>query len=222
MKMKMTLAEALDELDIDNDEHWTADGLPRLDTLEEYMGTKPARAAVKAAAPHFSRTNPQLASILDADGEAPETALDDPMDEDTAEPQQVVPAPVSGSEEVAGASPKPLSQQLDEQSHQINLEIEKLKAEQSLINARASQAHTKESKDRDPHAGQKELMRYIRKQNEVRAAKVAERNRVAVMMGQPPTQGGVSVLDRALNSRKPQRGSTRPDFSKRTPLNGGT
>ncbi len=50
-----TIHAALQALDPKNDDHWTADGLPRLDVVK--AGT---RAAVTAAAPNFSRANPVL------------------------------------------------------------------------------------------------------------------------------------------------------------------
>jgi len=49
------ILEALKALDPKNDDHWTADGLPRLDVVK--AGT---RAVVTKAAPNFSRSNPNL------------------------------------------------------------------------------------------------------------------------------------------------------------------
>lgn len=46
---------ALSQLDSENDEHWTLDGAPRLDSV---MGL--SRETVSAAAPFFSRTHRQL------------------------------------------------------------------------------------------------------------------------------------------------------------------
>lgn len=49
--------EALSKLDAQNDNHWTQDGLPRLDTIRILLGD-PAltREALTAAAPEFNRT----------------------------------------------------------------------------------------------------------------------------------------------------------------------
>lgn len=48
------ILEALKGLDPKNDDHWTADGLPRLDVV------KAGRSAITKAAPNFSRANPNL------------------------------------------------------------------------------------------------------------------------------------------------------------------
>lgn len=48
------IIEALRALDPKNDDHWTADGLPRLDVV------KASRTGITKAAPNFSRTNLNL------------------------------------------------------------------------------------------------------------------------------------------------------------------
>jgi hypothetical protein len=53
--MKMTLQAALQSLDPQNDNHWTAEGAPRLDTVKFLTGESFTREAVNAAAPGFSR-----------------------------------------------------------------------------------------------------------------------------------------------------------------------
>lgn len=53
--MSEAIKAALLKLDPSNNEHWTADGAPKLDALK-MDGVK--RAEVVKAAPHFSRTNP--------------------------------------------------------------------------------------------------------------------------------------------------------------------
>ena len=55
--MNQAITEALRKLDTSNDNHWTADGLPRLDTVK-MLAANPGlnREAVEAAAPGFTRT----------------------------------------------------------------------------------------------------------------------------------------------------------------------
>lgn len=56
------IIEALRKLDPNNDEHWTADGLPKLEAL----GVKDVkRAEVTKAAPHFTRTTPTIVTPAD-------------------------------------------------------------------------------------------------------------------------------------------------------------
>lgn len=54
--MSDNIRKALEQLDTDNDAHWTADGLPRMDVVEELSGKKGlTRAKVTEAQPGFSR-----------------------------------------------------------------------------------------------------------------------------------------------------------------------
>lgn len=55
--MSDTIKQALLTLDPANDEHWTADGAPKLDALN-LKDVK--RQDVVKAAPHFTRTNPKF------------------------------------------------------------------------------------------------------------------------------------------------------------------
>lgn len=55
--MSKAILEALLRLDPTNDEHWTADGAPRLEAMK-LEGVK--RTDIIKAAPQFSRSNPKL------------------------------------------------------------------------------------------------------------------------------------------------------------------
>lgn len=62
----MELKTALTELDVKNDEHWTADGAPKVDVLKEMTGDASlTRQAIVDAAPHFTRANPALEEETD-------------------------------------------------------------------------------------------------------------------------------------------------------------
>lgn len=50
-----TLLEALKALDKDNAEHWTGEGLPRLDVVKEMTGSDVSRLDIAAVAPKFNR-----------------------------------------------------------------------------------------------------------------------------------------------------------------------
>lgn len=74
--MSQKIQEALSKLDAGNDNHWTADGLPRLDTVK-MLANEPAltRDAVSAAAPGFNRSSVNaLATATQAPDAAPEAA----------------------------------------------------------------------------------------------------------------------------------------------------
>lgn len=223
MSRTMSISDALDELDIDNDEHWTSDGLPRLDAVEDYLGRKVTRKEVKAAAPHFTKDNPQLDQIIypETQGDAEVAGPSPVVGEDTAPAEEAAPAPIPAADEAKGVDLRPESQRLDEAANDITVEIAKLEAKRGRLQALASQAHTIEAKDQDPHANQKELMRYISSQKDQRMAKAQERQRIKELLGQAPATGGFSQLDQALNARKPKAGSTRPDYSNRPAMNSG-
>lgn len=64
-----TLIEALKKLDVNNDNHWTADGLPRLDTVRMLASDAAlTREKLDAAAPGFTRST---AATWEASGAAP-------------------------------------------------------------------------------------------------------------------------------------------------------
>jgi len=53
----MNLNEALAKLDPANDEHWTAEGLPRTDALAKLLGRTISRKEISEAAPELSRSS---------------------------------------------------------------------------------------------------------------------------------------------------------------------
>lgn len=57
------LLEVLGNLDPTKDEHWTQDGVARLDVVSELMGSQVTRAQIQEAAPKFSRANPNVVTI---------------------------------------------------------------------------------------------------------------------------------------------------------------
>lgn len=65
--MNQKIVEALGQLDPSNDEHWTADGLPRMDVVEGIVGDKGiTRQQVTQAKPGFSRAAALAAAALAA------------------------------------------------------------------------------------------------------------------------------------------------------------
>lgn len=67
--MNQKILDALLKLDINNDDHWTADGLPRMDAIEMIVGSKDiTRQQVTAAKPGFSRAVAAAAQATQAQG----------------------------------------------------------------------------------------------------------------------------------------------------------
>lgn len=50
------IKDALENLDLDNDDHWTQDGAPRLDAV----GKGVTRQEILSVAPHFTRNHPSF------------------------------------------------------------------------------------------------------------------------------------------------------------------
>lgn len=99
-KTNEEILEAVRGLDPQNDEHWTADGQPRLDAVENMLGADVSRKLVTNAAPDFTRA--VALSLVDApeDGEPP--ADEPPVDgskDASAEDKSVEPEAVPSSPE---------------------------------------------------------------------------------------------------------------------------
>lgn len=58
--MEQKIRDALAELDTQNDDHWTAEGLPRLDVMKDKVGEAVSRADITNAAKGFTRKTPNL------------------------------------------------------------------------------------------------------------------------------------------------------------------
>lgn len=75
--MNETLIKALETLDSSNDNHWTTEGLPKLEALRFAYGSAVSREEVEAAAPGYTRTNRQATpEQLSPNQSSPETLPD--------------------------------------------------------------------------------------------------------------------------------------------------
>ncbi len=92
-KTNEEILEAVRGLDPQNDEHWTADGLPRLDAVENLLGGDVSRKAVTNAAPDFTRTVATELVGASEDGEPPvdEPPVEGDKDEAPTEDESVEP-----------------------------------------------------------------------------------------------------------------------------------
>jgi hypothetical protein len=62
--MDANLKEALLKLDVDNDNHWTEQGLPRIETLKFLTGdVSITRESINTTAPGFNRSNREIADV---------------------------------------------------------------------------------------------------------------------------------------------------------------
>ena len=74
------ITEALSKLDPNNDNHWTSDGLPRIDTVKMLAGN-PAltREMITAEVPNFSRQTAAVAALQAAAGTTNTPAAETPV-----------------------------------------------------------------------------------------------------------------------------------------------
>jgi hypothetical protein len=82
--MKEKILSALSKLDVNNDDHWTTEGLPRLDVLKEIIGEPVTRADITVSKKGFSRKTPdlQLENTEDGVKNAQATTVETTNDED--------------------------------------------------------------------------------------------------------------------------------------------
>lgn len=89
--MTAKIIEALQKLDTANDNHWTADGLPRIDTVKMLASDQTlTRDVITAAAPNFSRSN----ADFNAATTTPSTTENAPVGENNAATTQGAIQPV--------------------------------------------------------------------------------------------------------------------------------
>lgn len=94
MSQSNSIQAALAKLDVSNDNHWTSDGLPRLDTVKMLAGDASiTREAVTAAWPGFTRT----AAAQGA--QPPEAAMAPASTEETVQAPTAVTPPATNDED---------------------------------------------------------------------------------------------------------------------------
>ena len=59
-----TILQALAQLDVDNDNHWTSDGLPRIDAIQALTESKVTREDILAVSKTFTRQSPELPTVV--------------------------------------------------------------------------------------------------------------------------------------------------------------
>lgn len=103
--MKEKIIEGLMKLDVQNDNHWTADGLPKIDALKFSVGPTITREEVNSVAPNFCRSNPQIEEVQDEHGLSNDTQETEPtqvvdasfnMSIESEGPEETVASPTEG------------------------------------------------------------------------------------------------------------------------------
>ena len=230
--MTMTIDEALKALDPKNDEHWTSDGSPRMDKLQELTGNEAlTRKQVKEAAPTFSRETtgeapPETPGVSpeteqgataappseDAQEDAPETPAEDAEDEEEQAPEPDVEDEADEDAEEALAEETELSAALAEADAELAAAEEELNArrkEVDKVRARRDQLVEAREREKTQHDDQIERMRFIKRQAALRAERAGETALANDLAMQARGLAGASPLDQSM-ARRLGRGRDRP------------
>lgn len=206
--MSQAILQALAQLDTTNEDHWTSDGLPRMDAVMQLAGTTSlTRDQVTLAAPRFTRSSPELPNAQ------PAQPVPEPAPE--VEPVSVAPeSPASVETPALAEEPDALSLLLAERQKATE-ELEK--ANQAVWSAQrvAKQAQEnldrvilKIDKERPVSDNQLAIQEYLKRQNEIRLQRHAA-HVAAVNSGLDLARLGRAPIDAAM-SRRNGRGTQRP------------
>jgi hypothetical protein len=160
-----TIIEALQLLDVTNDDHWTADGLPRVDVIASIVNEKSLkRGDITKAAPTFTRENPTTEVVAEPEAEV--------VAEDVILPSAgEIDPQLLNQEPVFHDKPKSLEEQLAEAKA-------KLEEAQSFVDAAKNKFNEVQKEidalveaqenTKDPHANQLAICEYLATQQRLR------------------------------------------------------
>lgn len=188
------IVKALQQLDPKNDDHWTNDGLPRLDAIKGVSGLK--REDVTAAAPHFTKDNPVFEAPKADGGEstsgqgadaAPTPQADEQQGGDDEQAQDEQDA---GDDEQGSDDEQQAQDDADDELEELPAELDE--AEAAVLDAKAKLAEAQEQQaaaqkvvneaqaehdrlveirdsQRRPHQDMEDRMAFIKRQAQMRA-----------------------------------------------------
>lgn len=215
----MDIIEALTALKSDNDEHWTNNGLPRVDVLKEMTGVDGlTRSVIDEAAPDYTRENRFDLVAGDEQNQTPppsvtpgppvQTTDPSPPEQPTSDPVETE-APVE-SEESLNAKIAEMRAERDELSQErarLDTAVKKIDDEIFLVE-KARQALY------PPVPQAVAVQRYNQSQQEQRIAASKRRQAAVEAFGEDVVDpnGGISVIDRrrAARGRHERRASSIP------------
>lgn len=199
------ILEALNTLDKDDDENWTADGAPRVDVVSALVGRELKRQEIVDAAPEFNRAN-----ISDVPENAPESEPETPTYESVLD--LPIPQVCRDLNLIASARAELQAQQLD-----LAASMAAAKREQKQISAKLQLLDRAQSRlPQKRTVLSAELQGYIAQQNKNRSERAA-RTLAFIKEGVSPQQVKAAMevkapIDAAM-ARKNTRGTQRPGAS---------
>lgn len=160
------IVQALSILDVINDDHWTADDLPRIDVVAGLTGIKDlTRKDITSAAPFFTRSIPNLEAVED----------DSTQVQETFATEQSPPGLVEQAEQVQEIEEQDPIIYLDQavqdaEAKVLQAEIEIQKAQEIKRAAEEARDQLIEQREKNvhPHQNQIDIMNYIEGQKLIR------------------------------------------------------
>lgn len=210
----MDIREALAKLDTMENEHWTADGAPKIDAVKDLLNRNVTRQEITDAAPKFSRENP---IIEDEPEQAPEVteSTEEPAEQDRSILEQLAEAgPVPLPDFLALLKDVPSDQlndlltlQLGQQQTLIEYRKRVEEMDYSLRNAMV-QVRARISREIPDVNNQQAIRDYLKSQQATRAAKHAVTSEILKEIDMKQLDPR-SAIDRAM-ARRTARGTQRP------------
>ena len=222
----MNIRQALEKLDTSNDDHWTADGMPRVDVVAELIGnTDLKRIDITSAAPDFTRDAPLKSEPASRSGLAAATESPAPSVavEPKAEDVEGAGGDTAGNGAQVPASPlERLQAELETTSvamyaAQATFKEAKVQADAAANKVNDLNRRIDMLEKSDPHHSTAHIRDYLAQQ---RKNRLDRSDKMQQFLG----ASGIALkdvagqldprvpLDRAMHGRKPARGSVRPVY----------
>lgn len=177
--MSEQIISALKGLDPTNADHWTTDGMPRLDVIKSIAGVALTRADIAKVAPNFTRGNP----VLDEPEVQNEVEAETQTADDTQATQKV-PAPNAtegGEKQVDNSADEKVEAELIAAQEQMNAakkRLDKAQAEMDVVIRKQDEARSHRTNAEDIKAFQKAQAAQRERDNKARQMLAQlERNR---------------------------------------------
>jgi len=186
----MEIVEALAQLDVTNDAHWTGDGLPKVDVVASLVDNdKLTRAMIVDAAPEFNRSL--------ANAEQPPAPI---------EPEVEAPVGLTPLEQCEAKIAE-----LQDEVNDISKEVETLDNKRKILQRQVHILSGQADRLRPRDAGQQNITAYLAGQHKITQDRAAVRRQlqesgVAALLN----KSTVAPIDAAMKQRKPARGTVRP------------
>lgn len=217
MADKEKIQEALAQIDPLDDDQWTTDGAPKVDTVEELLGESVTRKEIVEAAPDFNREKAGEESvnddednteIFDQEGEQVEENTDEVKYFEEIDPQITDAQFMSYIDTISPNDLENFASVLSDQKSLIDKEIEEKKAFGLRIKKAINVVNLR-VKQLNPNTTTTAAIRqFIESQNQTRIDRVARRKVVLQHLSAKDLEPR-SAIDAAM-ARKNKRGSGRP------------